>query len=84
MVVAVALSCNFRFTSLRLVVHDFSFDVSPGDKGFQGPYLSLIYSGPLLHVALHRQYFVMLLFYSEYCQGWPFYLGVASFERRYS
>ena len=69
--------------SLRLAVHGFSFDVSPDDEGFQGLSLSSIYSGPVLYVALHYQYFVMLLFYSEYYQGRPSHLSVASFGRRY-
>lgn len=84
MVAAAALSCNFRFTSLHLVVYDFSFDVSPGDKGFQGPSLTLICSGPVPHVALHHQCFVMCLFCSEHYQGWLSHIDAASFGRRYS
>lgn len=49
-VAASVLSCNFRSSSLCLLVHGSSSD-SPGEKGFQGLSL-LIYSDPVLHVVL--------------------------------
>ena len=49
--VAVVLSCNFRFPSLHLVRGLSSHD-SPGHESFQRLYLPFIYPGPVLRVVL--------------------------------
>ena len=54
--VAVVLSCNFRFPSLHLV-RGLSSNDCPGHESFQRLYLPFIYPGPALRVVLSSSTF---------------------------